>query len=200
MWPYAAIRCCSQDDIDAGFVFSNATVKGWSPFPGLEVIRADKINTVSLPQQPSIFVDKSLNMITTTDGIDLDYSDPGDAAYFNITVTNTGNTRLSQVEMSDDMFDDEIACDHDFSGAKSNFLPGSHPDSLPILCEAKTYLTPDDVDAGFIKGTTKVSQSSAVCLRTRHLRSDSSSITYPIHWLCAFSMVDWVSQVCLWIK
>lgn len=101
-------------------------------------------------------VEKTMRSITTTDGIDPTYSDAGDTATFDISITNTGDTRLNQVLLTDEMFGDNIICDYDFSGSASGFLPSSHPDGHPISCEARTRLTHANVDAGSISGTAKV--------------------------------------------
>lgn len=94
-------------------------------------------------------------MVTTENGIHPAYSDAGDTAFFKISLTNTGNTRLSQVVvvLLDDTFGDTIIpCDREILPTSQQ--PGGHP----ILCEASKVLSPADVDAGILTGTAKVSQ------------------------------------------
>lgn len=115
------------------------------------------IDDKNISQLPRILVQKSLTVLTTADGINPTYSDAGDRAVFNITITNTGNTRLNQVLLTDESCGHNIVCDRNFSDAASGFLPSSHPDGHPIVCEGTTYLTSDDVDRGSISGMAEVS-------------------------------------------
>lgn len=146
-----------QDDIDAGFVVSETTLEAWTPSPSAEILEAEASDYTALPRLPGISVEITLRTMTKADGINPTYSDAGDTATFDIHITNTGNTRLNQVVLFDDMFGDSITCDHDFSGTASGFLPSSHADGFPIVCEAVMHLTYDDVDAGFISGAADVS-------------------------------------------
>lgn len=106
-------------------------------------------------------VEKTLRSITVTGGIDRTRSDAGDTAAFDISITNTGNTRLNQVSLTDDMFGDNITCDYNFNDTTSVLLPSAHPDGAAISCEASMDLTSVDIDAGFIAGASEVSRSSS---------------------------------------
>lgn len=113
-------------------------------------------DTTYLPWQARILVTKSVAMVTTAGGINPTYSDSGDIATFDITIKNTGNTRLTKVQLTDGMFGENIICDHDFSAGASIFLPASDSDGHPIVCEATMVLTTADIDTGSISGTAKV--------------------------------------------
>lgn len=148
-----------KDDVDAGFVFSGAEVNARTLSSNYMPIRAKANESTALPRNPEIFLEKSLRAITVAAGIDPTYSDAGDTATFDIYITNTGNTRLNEVVLTDGMFNDGITCDYRFNGTTSGFLP-LHPDGHRIACEAVTHLTSADVDTGYIASTAEVSMST----------------------------------------
>lgn len=97
-------------------------------------------------------------MVTTENGIHPEYSDAGDTAFFEISVENLGNVRLSQVfVLLDDAFGDTLECDRNYSSPSSGFLPSSSPGGHPILCEASKVVSFADVEAGIITGAAEVS-------------------------------------------
>lgn len=151
-----------------GFVSSEVVGEGRTPSPDSTTIGAQQNDTTILPGQSSISVEKALRSITVAGGIDLTYSDAGDTAIFDITITNTGNTRLGQLLLTDDMFGDTIPCDHDLLDMTNGLLPSSHPDGGSISCEASMNLTSVDIDAGFITGTAEVSRPQACLHRATH--------------------------------
>lgn len=154
----------TQDDIDAGSVESEATISGVSLSPSLVLISSTASDVTKLPRQHSISVEKTLRSITSAQGLNTGYSDAGDSGTFDIVVTNTGNTVLSTVKLTDDTFrDGMVTCDHDFSATTSRFLPAAHPDGVSIVCEGKVYLTSSHVDRG-ITGTAKVRLSRVLCI------------------------------------
>lgn len=108
--------------------------------------------------------------VTTESGLDKDYSDTGDTVFFDISVRNTGNTRLSQVvvELLDDTFGDTatITCDRNYSSVSSRFVPSSQqPGGHPIMCEVSKVLSSADVDAGTVNAMAEVSQSVSQAVR-----------------------------------
>lgn len=143
----------AQDDIDAGSIISDATLKGWSPSPGSKIMITEASDTTYLPWHASIIVEIVVVTVTTAGGINPTYSDSGDTATFDITITNTGNTRLSQVRLTDGIFGTSITCDHDISARMSEFLPALHH---PIVCQTTVMLTTADIDTGSISITAKV--------------------------------------------
>ncbi|CAM9176924.1 unnamed protein product, partial [Sphacelaria rigidula] len=173
--PGAAVGCegdmgyaVTQDDIDAGLVASNATITAVSPFPNSVPIESEAKDTTDVPRDSSILVEKTMKIMTTVSGLDTELSDADDWAIFDIVVTNTGNTALSKVVLTDDMFSEgSTACNNNFSAATSNFLPSVNPDGAAIGCEVTLNLTSAHVDAGEISGTAKVSSQAAHCLSKR---------------------------------
>ncbi|CAN0512031.1 unnamed protein product, partial [Scytosiphon promiscuus] len=83
-----------QDDIDNGLVSSEFIAEGRTPAPDSTITGATDDNTTILPRFSSISIEKKLRSITTAGGIDLARIDAGDTAVFDISITNTGNTRL----------------------------------------------------------------------------------------------------------
>ncbi|CAM9230892.1 unnamed protein product [Scytosiphon promiscuus] len=165
--PGAAVSCAgvaeyvvTQDDIDNGFVSSEVIAEGRTPAPDSTITGATDDDTTILPRFSSISIEKKLRSITTAGGIDLARIDAGDTAVFDISITNTGNTRLGQLLLTDDMFGDTITCDQDVLDTAGDLLPLSHPDGESISCEASMNLTFADIDAGFITGTAEVTSVS----------------------------------------
>lgn len=148
-----------KDDVDAGIVFSEAKVKAWTTSPNSIEVEAKGSGSTPLHQKPEILLEKHFREITKAAGIHPTYSDAGDTATFDIYITNTGNTRLNRVVLTDDMFGESITCDDDFSGTISGFLP-LRPSGHRIVCEAVALLTSVDVDTGYINSTAEVSWST----------------------------------------
>ena len=146
----------AQDDIDAGFVFSTATITGSSSH-GSRTVKAAANQETFLSRISRIVVEISLRSVTTKNGIHRDYSDAGDTAFFKITIRNIGNTRLSEVVLLDDVFGNTIACNHELSIVASRFAPSERSGGVPIVCDASKVLSVRDVDAGVITGTAEVS-------------------------------------------
>lgn len=113
---------------------------------------------VKLPQKMEILVNRTLESVSTTLGVNSVFSDEGDVARFKVTITNTGNTVLSAVVPTDSVVADlgDSACDPDFRAPDSKFLPDSHPSGAAIVCTVDTVLTGSHIDAGGFTGTSKV--------------------------------------------
>lgn len=121
-------------------------------------MRTSENDTTILPQKPVILMKIGLKAITKTEGIDPDYSDANDMVTFDVIITNTGNTRLHEVQLTND----SIKCDHELSGTTSGFL-SLNPNGI-LACEASTRLTSVDVDTGSIIGTAEASWSAMTIL------------------------------------
>lgn len=132
-------------------------LEGWSPTPGSVKITAQDADVAILPRQISISVERSLLSVSTSKGLNSVYSDAGDSATFEITITNTGNTVLSEVVLTDSAVDVETSdCDQDYTATDSEFLPDAHPSSTTIVCSVTVPITAAHVDAGGFSGTSKV--------------------------------------------
>lgn len=144
---------------------NNATLEGWSP--GEVKFTTEDAEAIKVPRQMNISVERTLISISVSEGLDSTYSDPGDSATFEVTVTNTGNTVLNSVELTDSVVDAEaIDCDEDFPGTVSKFLP----DSLaPFICRVTVPLSTSVVDAGGFNSTSEVGLKSAKpCWQVHH--------------------------------
>lgn len=146
-----------QEDIDKGYVRSNATLDGWSPSPGTMKFSTEDAEAVMVPRQMNISVEKNLLSISESEGLDSTNIDPGDSAIFEVTIMNTGNTVLKSVELTDSVVGAEaIDCDQDFTDTYSRFLPDSHPSGASLVCHVTVLLTASYVDDGGFNSTSKV--------------------------------------------
>lgn len=118
-----------------------------------------------VPRQMNISVERTLLSISTSEGLNATYSGPNDTATLEVTITNTGNTKLDSVELNDSAVDAEfISCDQDFAGTDGKFLPDSHPSGAPLVCHVTVPLTASYVDAGGFNGTSKVGPARKIQL------------------------------------
>ncbi len=146
--PGASVTCTAtyvvtQADVDAGSIANTATATGTPP-PGVPPVTSPPSSTtVTAPPDPAITVVKTVSpsgQSTYTVGQELTYS---------FVVTNTGNTTLTDVTVSDTDFTGSgplsaIACP---AGAAS-LAPGAS-----ITCTAAYTLTQADIDAGSVTNT-----------------------------------------------
>ncbi|CAM9970653.1 unnamed protein product, partial [Ectocarpus sp. 12 AP-2014] len=102
--PRTAVHCQSssgysitQEDINMGYVHNTAILEGWSPSPGAVKVGTKDAETVTVPRQMNISLESTLLSMSKSEGLDVAYSDEGDSATFQVTITNTGNTVLSSV-------------------------------------------------------------------------------------------------------
>lgn len=113
--------------------------------------------TVTVSRQMNISLESTLLSMSKSEGLDVAYSDEGDSAIFQVTITNTGNTVLSSVIPTNWIVGSEaFDCDQDVSAADSEFLPSSHPSGAPLVCEVTVPLTASYVDAGGFNSTSEV--------------------------------------------
>lgn len=149
--------CWLQEDIDEGFVYTAVTLEGWSPSPGSVIFTTQDSEAIALPTTMGISLERVLLGISETEGLDSTYSDEGDSATFQVIITNTGNTMLSSVVLTDTIVDAEaFDCDQDVTAIDSEFLPNSHPSGAPLVCIVTVPLTATYVDAGGFMGTSEV--------------------------------------------
>lgn len=147
-----------QEDIDEGYVYTTARLEGWSPSPSSVKFATEDFEAIALPKQHGISLERTLLDISGSEGLDAVYSDEGDSAILQVTITNTGNTMLSTVVLTDTIVGAEaFHCDHDFTATDSEFLPSSHPSGAPLVCLVTVPVTANFVDAGGFNGTSEVS-------------------------------------------
>lgn len=146
-----------QEDIDEGYVHTTATLQGWSPSPGSVKLTTQDAEAIALPKQMGISLERTLVGITESEGLHSAYSDEGDSATFQVIITNTGNTVLNSVVLTDTIVGAEaLDCDQDVTTIDSEFLPNSHPFGAPLVCLITVPLTAIYVDAGGFNGTSEV--------------------------------------------
>jgi len=136
---FTATYVVTQADVDAGVIENTATAVGTPP-SGPDVTDMDD-ETVPIPQNPGIDVDKSLQSNADEDGsgtVSL-----GDTLTFAYDVTNTGNVTLDPVDVTDPLPGlSAITC------PETDLAPGES-----MTCTATYVVTQDDVDAGQIVNT-----------------------------------------------
>lgn len=125
----------TQIDLDAGFVTNNATLNG-EPAAGTLPELTDQ-ETVNANQSPSLEILKTVDQAS--------FNVAGTALNYTYTVTNTGNTTLTDpVTVSDDRIA-SVSCPA---------LPaGGLAPNQSLVCRASDTATQDDLDAGIVSNT-----------------------------------------------
>ncbi|MFT4286346.1 hypothetical protein [Nocardioides sp.] len=127
----------TQADIDAGTAITNTAVaSGLNPSGG-EVASAEADATVTVDQTPG------LDMVKTADVSEVDAA--GDEITYTFTVTNTGNTTITGVEVDEGDFSgtgtlSELECEPT--------IPATLAPTESVECTATYEVTQDDIDAG----------------------------------------------------
>lgn len=146
--PGATLTCTAtyvitQADIDAGQVDNTATASMRPPL-GDAIEREDSADTVVLEREPGMSLDKQSSGVNDTNGTERD--DAGDTIDYTFTVTNTGNTSLTLIGISDPLISGDIQC------PTTSLAPGQS-----TTCNATYTLTPEDMDKSEIINTATVS-------------------------------------------
>ena len=149
---FTAQRILTQDDIDAGEYENQATANSQAPDgSGVSAISDDPFDTtgnddptiVSLPQDPSISVEKVASVDDGGDGS----VDAGDAINYTFTVTNTGNVTLTNITLTDP--------NATVSGGPITSLPPQNSDTTTFT--AQHILTQAEIDSGSFENQATVS-------------------------------------------
>ncbi|WP_431158430.1 DUF7507 domain-containing protein, partial [Winogradskyella poriferorum] len=161
---YTATYAITQADIDAGIVTNQAVANGTDPLGGdvsddsddpTDTTGTDDPTDTNIPQDPSIAVEKTSSLDLGADGV----ANVGDIITYTYTVTNTGNTTVFNVNVTEDVAD--------FTGTGTLPTPvyqsgGSDEDGdteiddiavspqNPIVFTASYALTQADIDAGIV--------------------------------------------------
>jgi large repetitive protein len=143
----------TQGNIDAGTVANTATAMTQYPNDDTGVTVADTDNaSVSITRTTSATIAKSASAIADTN--ESNREDAGDTITYTITVTNTGNTTLEDVMVTDAKLAD-LDCDANEDGNQtqaSALLPAG-----TLSCVGTYVLTQSDVNSGSIENTASVS-------------------------------------------
>ncbi len=131
-----------QADVDAGLIVNTATVEGVPPSgPNVSDTASE---TVILPQNPDLSLDKELQENADEDGSGS--VTRGDTLTYRFTAENTGNVVLSSVEIVDTRPGvSALVCDQP--------MPASLEPGEGITCAATYVVGPADVSAGEIANT-----------------------------------------------
>lgn len=136
----------TQADIDAGKVHNEATATGSN---GVDTIRATDSEDVKLTHKPGIKLEKasktSEEAAPGNHGI-ISSAKPRDPIWYAFKITNTGNTTLSEVKLTDERLGGEIAL------AKTTLAPGEVLEVGPI----KYLIDQADIDAGEVLNSADV--------------------------------------------
>uniref|UniRef100_UPI00047AB329 DUF7507 domain-containing protein n=1 Tax=Algoriphagus vanfongensis TaxID=426371 RepID=UPI00047AB329 len=130
---YSGSITVTQEDLDSGSITNTATATGKDP-NGEDVEDSDATESEA-DQKPSIDVNKAL----TSDG----YVEAGDVLEYTITVTNTGNVTLTDVEVVDPLT------------GLSETIPSVAPGETIVYTTSYT-VTVDDVDNGSVTNDVSV--------------------------------------------
>jgi uncharacterized repeat protein (TIGR01451 family) len=135
-----------QADIDAGLVDNTATVNGFDPQGNL--VAKNDSHREPVPQVTTIALAKVGTLNPGGDG----RATPGDLINYTFTVTNTGNTTLSNVTLSDSLPGLTFAAFSDLGGDGVSVLaPGA------VETAGGTYaITQADINAGLVNNTATV--------------------------------------------
>lgn len=140
----------TQGDVDAGVVTNTATAIGTSPRSGTPVVSAPDTAEVRGVPEPAIALDK---VATVTPAENQDAAETGDSIRYTFTVTNAGNTSLTDVAVSDPTLG-AVVC------ASSALLPG---DSTLCTSDRVVVVTQADAVAGApISNTASVTAQAIV--------------------------------------
>ncbi len=145
-WIFTGIYAITQDDIDAGEVVNQATVKGKDPMGTLvsdlsdeSSVLEDDPTIIELCQNPAIAIVKTGIF---NDENQNDCSDVDETISYTFTVTNEGNVSLNNVSVTDPM----IAT---INGPTGDTDGDGELDVTEIWIYTGTYIiTQDDIDAG----------------------------------------------------
>lgn len=140
----------TQEDIDTGSVAHEAAVRSSSPAPLPLEVTANASCTTPVPRQPGVSISKEVTDITAASGLDPALTDAEDTFEYSITVSNTGNTWLSDVVVSDPMFDG-LECDSSYVGNSSRFTPREE-----IVCTGLLTLDQAHIDGRCVGNTANV--------------------------------------------
>jgi uncharacterized repeat protein (TIGR01451 family) len=149
--PGATVTCTAtltttQPQLDAGRIDNTASATGSSP-TGTDDVTDSASATVSSSQQPNIRIVKTPNPNN--------YGAPGEIITYTLEVTNSGNTTLSNVDVSDPLPDlAAIDC-----GTEANPIADLAPGET-VICTTTLTTTQAHVDAGQIVNTATATGSS----------------------------------------
>ncbi|MGJ8593354.1 MAG: DUF7507 domain-containing protein [Aquaticitalea sp.] len=174
IWIYTADYTITQNDIDAGFVINQATVTG-TDIDGMEVndfsdddsiLEDDRTETTLCQSTPTIALIKTG---VFNDGNGDNCSDAGETITYSFTVTNEGNTTITNVILNDPMLGGDIALESGDADADGEL------DVEEIWIYTADYtITQDDIDVGFVINQATVTGTDIDGMEVNDLSDDDS--------------------------
>ncbi|MEO1196154.1 MAG: SdrD B-like domain-containing protein [Pseudomonadota bacterium] len=129
----------TQDDIDAGEVENSATVTGTDPFDNDVTDDSGTTNTDDNPLVTPLVQTPGISLIKTASDLP-DTPQVGDEITYSFEIQNTGNVRLTDVTITDDLDGIVLVGDP---------IPSMEPGDINTDAYTATYaLTADDIEAG----------------------------------------------------
>ena len=173
IWIYTANYNLTQDDIDIGTVINQATASGES---SLGVVVTDLSDENSIleddPTQTTLCQSAGIALIKIgtfndedTDGC----SDVGETITYSFTVTNTGNTSITNVVLNDLMLGGSIALASGDTDTDNELDPGE-----TWAYSANYSITQTDIDTGSVSNQATVTGTSANGTDVSDLSDDNS--------------------------
>ncbi|GMA21121.1 hypothetical protein GCM10025862_31420 [Arsenicicoccus piscis] len=137
----------TQADVDAGTHTNNASAAGTAPDGSLATDTASV--TTPIDRTSTLFFDKTVVALGDTNSNDAD--DPGDTITYSFTVTNTGNTTMTNLRISDSKLGPTpVVC------GTGDFLPGETR-TCQVTTTNRYTITQADIDAGAVNNTATAS-------------------------------------------
>ena len=152
----------AQEDIDSAIaggvdsIANEATAQATPPV-GAAIVSLPSSAVQSIVSNPDLTISKTAGEPTTAAGLDSELTDPTDTIPFSITVSNTGNTTLSNVTISDDLA--PVTCSATATPSNSSFTNGSGSLLVgdTVTCQATYSVIQDNINSGFVINTATVS-------------------------------------------
>lgn len=145
---FSATYTLTQADVDSGYFSNTATVTGYNPL-NEPVTHTDR-HTQPLTRVPSLslVVSGALDLVNAEPA---DLANPGDQVNYQFRITNTGNTSLYSISITEPLAT--------ITGNPLAYLGPGQTDSLTIT--ASRLLTQPDIDTGFVTGIFAISATAA---------------------------------------
>ncbi|MCL2782363.1 MAG: hypothetical protein FWD80_00080, partial [Propionibacteriaceae bacterium] len=163
----------TQDDVDAGTLSNTATATGTPPDPDQPPVDSPP-DTVTVPSdpEPSLSLNKTGALAAGATGV------AGDIVEYAFTATNTGNTTLENVSISDQMVGLSNIT-YTWPSAEGVLTPGQQ-----VTATATYTLTQKDVDAGGVHNLAIVTDTTPPddgCTDQTTCGSDSTDVPVTAH-------------------
>lgn len=178
----SATYTLSQADVDnaiiggANAVVNSATAAGEDPANNAVTSPSDNA-TQTIAADSSIEIVKSAGAPTVANGADATLVDPGDTITYQLDVSNTGNTTLSNVQVSDTIATVSCPATTDLGNAFVNDGSSQLAVGDSIVCTAVYALQQPDLDSGGVQNTADVASTDPTGATTNDSDTVNSGFT-----------------------